>query len=495
MSSIDPTGPRGSNIPEPSALPQSTSSWSGGGAQEAVAELEGKYHYKQELRRGLTVTQLTAYGINWMAPFGPAVIWGFLIVQSGGTVALPYALAAVGMLLTAAAYACMVPNFPLAGSAYNYISKGWNPYLGFMVGWVLIIDYLLFPASTTVSTAYYTQAILPEVPFWVLIGGFGLFTGTLNILGVELMAKMGLWLLAITGTGLLVCFVVWSIAAGGGIGYGTVFTLEPFKFSSFSALMGATSLSLFNYLGFDAITTLAEESNNPKKDIPIAIYLTIAAAMIMFVGIGYFGQLPLGNEWQNHVNDANWVNTALYQVSVIAAGKWFGLFYYIVYLICIAVFNVVSTVSAARLVYGMGRDDLLPRRIFGAVNKRFGTPHWNIVIVIVLIFILAAGLDLNTIALLINFGALTGFFMMNLNTIWAFIIAKNVTVMGFKQGSVMYYLRYLVVPLLGAVVIGYLWWNLSTQAHIVGAIWAVLGVIFLAIKTNGFRKLPPVLEV
>jgi putrescine importer len=498
MSSNDPSM-TGHHHPEPSSMPTSPSPFAAESAMEATEEMEAKFHYKQELKRGMTLVDLTLFGINWMAPLGPVVIWGIMLVTAGGAVGLSYALAGISMIFTAAGYAILAPQFPLAGSAYNYISKGWNPYIGFMVGWVMIADYLLFPASTTVSVAYYTQQIFPSVDRWIIIGVFGIFTGVLNIVGVDIMRKAGMWLLIVSEIVVFAFFVVCSVSAAGGQGFGTVLTLQPMQFSTFGNLMTATTLAVFNYLGFDAVTTMAEECNNPIQDIPKAVYMSVIIGASTMIGLGYFGQLPLGDAWMQFADQsvpANvaWVNTALYQVAVIAGGQWFGVFFYLGMLNSIAVFNVVSTASAARLVYGMGRDELLPKRIFGAINKRFQTPHWNIVIIVVLIFLQAALLPLDVIAFLINFGALTGFFMMNVLVLVMYFIKKN-GVGKYKPGTAMYFLRYGVVSFVGVIVIGYTWLNLTPNTKWFGFGFAIVGLILLAFKTKGFRKLPPILEV
>lgn len=466
-------------------------------AAAASAEILAKYHYEQELHRGLSALHLTAFGVNWMAPLGPAIIWGTLLVTTGGTVATPYFLAGFSMLFTAMAYAVMVPNFPLAGSAYSYISKGWNPYLGFMVGWVMIADYVFLPAITTTSTAYYTQQFFPQIPIWVIIAVFGTLTGVLNIIGVDIMAKMGLWLLLVGAMAVFGIYILSALGAANGMGFATLFTLEPIITfdNGFGALMTATTFAIFNYLGFDAITAMSEESNNPKKDVPRAIYLSLFIGALNMVLLGYLLQLPLGDTWKQFVNDTGWINTAMYQVAVMVGGELFGTLWYLGYLLNMFVFNVVCTAAASRLVYAMGRDDILPKAIFGKINKRFGTPHWNIVIIVALIFILSSNLGIDFIISIVNFGAISGFFLLNVNVIVMYFIKKNGLIDKYKPGTFVYVLRYLIVPIIGMIVIGWAWMNLGRNTLVFGACWSTAGLILLAVKTKGFRQLPPLLEI
>lgn len=128
------------------------------GLLDYTADLS-KFGYKQELERTMNVWQLTAFGLNYMVPIAPAIIFGILLQTSGGTVALPYLLAGIAMLLTALSYSVMVRNFPLAGSVYSYVGRGWNAYFGFIAGWVLTLDYILIPTVTASSSAFSPSSI------------------------------------------------------------------------------------------------------------------------------------------------------------------------------------------------------------------------------------------------------------------------------------------------------------------------------------------------
>ena len=318
--------------------------------QGRLAELElAKFGYKQELKRSLSVWELTAFGLNYMIPIAPAIIFGFVLTTSGGTVALPYLIAGVAMFFTALSYGAMVQNFPLAGSIYNYVSRGWNPHIGFLAGWILILDYILIPTVTAMSASIYIREYYPQVPYAVWLLLFAVAMGTLNLFGVELMAKLGLWLLLIGEVVIFVGFAVWIWATHKQ--NLPLITTMPFKFDSVSTLMTATSLAVLSYLGFDAVTTLSEETNNPRRDIPKAVYLSvIIGAATMFI-TGYLGMLLIPN-WREFAGNENWVATTLFQVAKRANDTWFPVFYTAGFLIAMGVFNVVATAAGARLLYG-----------------------------------------------------------------------------------------------------------------------------------------------
>ena len=467
---------------------------------EATKELE-KFGYQQELKRAMNVWELTAFGVNYMIPIAPAIIFGFILADSGGTVALPYLLAGVGMLFTAGSYSVMVRNFPLAGSLYSYVTRGIQAHIGFLSGWVLLLDYVLIPTVTAASAAIYIGQFAPGIPYAVWLVLFAVAMGMLNLFGVELMAKLGIWMVIVGEAVVFTAFFVWGYAvAVHHVGTGTLFTTEPFKFTSIPALMTATSLSVLSYLGFDAITTLAEESHHPKRDIPRAIYWSVAIGMLTMALTGYFGMLVIP-DWREHIMNANWAATTLMQVSRIAGGPFFAGFYTAGYLLAMGVFNVVATAAGARLLYGMGRDNLIPKKIFAAINKRWQTPHWNIVLIVAMEYILGIALNVNDISNLINYGALLGFAMLNLAVIWLYYVKRKgigPMALGEPKGwrpEAKDWFRYFLAPGLGFLVIMWVFSSLDHLSLMVGTSWLIVGVVYTAIKTKGFRESPPQLEL
>lgn len=470
------------------------------GLLDQTADLS-KFGYKQELERTMNVWQLIAFGLNYMVPIAPAIIFGILLKTSGGTVALPYLLAGVAMLLTAFSYSVMVRNFPLAGSVYSYVGRGWNAHFGFIAGWVLTLDYILIPTVTASSSAFFAQQYFPDVPYWVLLAIFSIGTGLLNLFGVELLSKMGLWLLVLGEFVVWVSILVWAKAVyTNGFGTGTLFSTQPFQFESLPSLISATSLAVFSFLGFDAITTLSEETRNPKRDIPKAIYWCIGIGTLTMFMCGYVGMLAIP-DWKEHINNETWVNTVLFQVSKMTGGEGFAIFFTAGYLTELAVFNLVATAAGARLLYGMGRDTLLPKSIFAKINERWKTPHWSIIIIVAIEFILGLSSNIATLSNLVNYGALFGFAALNLSVIWLYYVKKKGE-SPLSLGSVpnwkptgWRHLRYLVLPLLGFFVIVYVWVSMDPIAQIIGTVWMLIGVIYLIIKTKGFKKLPPHLNI
>jgi putrescine importer len=461
-----------------------------------------RFGYKQELKRSLNVWQLTAFGLNYMIPIAPAIIFGIILTTSGGTVAIPYAIAGVAMFFTAMSYSAMVQNFPLAGSIYNYVSRGWNPHVGFLSGWILILDYILIPTVTSMSASLYIREFYPQVPFAVWLLLFAVAMGLLNLFGVELMAKLGLWLLVIGEIIIFVGFIMWIYAAHH-LHY-PIATSAPFHFSSVGAVMTATSLAVLSYLGFDAVTTLSEETNNPRRDVPRAVYLSVIIGAATMIITGYLGMLLIP-DWAKLAGDAktgtDFINTTLFQVGKRVPGAWFHIFYTAGFLVAMGVFNVVATAAGARLLYGMGRDGMIPKVIFAKINKRFQTPHYNIILIVVIEYVLGVVMTLSQITNLINYGALGGFAALNLGVMWLYYVKKT-GVSPYKKGNTpnfkptgIYHLRFLLAPLLGVGVVVWVWSSMDWKTLVVGSTWLAVGIIYSFILTGGWRKLPPELEL
>jgi putrescine importer len=425
------------------------------------------FGYKQELDRSLGVWELTAFGLNYMIPIAPAIIFGFILKSSGGSVALPYLLALFGMSFTALSYAILLHQFPIAGSLYSYVSRSISKRVGFVAGWVLLLDYLLIPTVTAMSASIYLHQLIPSVPYVAALVFFTFGTGCFNLFGIHLMAKLGLWLLLIGEIVIFVGFVVWGYAVHGGLGVGHLFSAEPFKFSGISALATSTSIAVMSYLGFDAITTLSEEAKNPKLDIPRAIFFSVVIGGITMFLTGYIAMLTLPH-WQQFQNNDAWLNTTLFYVAKITGGRWFEIFYTSGFLLAMLVFNVVATAAGSRILFGMGRDRVLPHSIFGAINKKWKTPHWNILLIVIFQFLLGLTFTVASIAELVNYGALLGFILLNIAVIWLFYI---------KRQSREHYLKHLFSPLCGVIVLTWVFLSMQTVTLVVGTIWLTIGFI------------------
>ncbi len=433
-----------------------------------------------QLKRALGFWHLLVYGVAFMVPIAPVVIYG-VVIQVSGHVAMTYLLAMIAMLFTAFSYGEMAGEFPEAGSTYSYTRHGLQPHLGMLAGWTILLDYVLMPALSYVVIAVFGSQMLPQVPYWLWIAVPLIGITTINILGVKQMAQTTIFLLLLE-LAVLGYFCVMAIhGIRHGIGQG--FTLRPFFSENFKlgAVIAGTSIACFSFLGFDAVSTLAEETRKPRIDISRATIIACLLTGFLFIAQTFLAQ----NAWPDYSKFPS-VDAAYYFVAekvggiALATALSLGL-------IIAALANAVDAQAAsARLLFGMGRDGVLPRKAFGRLHAKTQTPVFNLILMAVIGGAVATQ-TIDTIVSLINFGALFGFVMVNLSVIrYHFLTHKHRGPMGV--------FRYLFIPLMGATICFVLWINLPSLSKIAGFTWLAIGIVYDAYLTGFFRKDPPCLR-
>lgn len=444
-----------------------------------------EFGYKQELRRYLSFWDLLAYGLVFMVPIAPMGIYGIVALQSQGMVPLTYLIGAVAMVFTALSYWRMAQAFPISGSVYSYVQRGLNPHVGFLAGWLILIDYILVPALVYMVAALWLSAEFTAVPVWAWITLFIVVNTILNFFGIEVMSK-ALWTMLVLELIALVAFVATAIyAVANGIGAGE-FNLRPFfnpEAFNFNFVLTATSVAVLSFLGFDAISTLAEETRDPRRMVGRSMIASLGLLAVLFMLQTWLAGLV----WPDYTNFPN-VDVAFFYIADLAGGP-------VVRILCL--FGTVlawgfgdgiaAQAAVSRLLYGMGRDEQLPK-FLAKVNEKTKSPFNAILLVAVFTLPIALILDLETISSLVNFGALTAFLLLHLTVINHYVIRS-------KKRSLVDILTYVVLPLVGFIIIGFVWSGLAGAAKTMGFIWLGIGVVLLLIVTRGLKKIPPALEV
>jgi amino acid transporter len=251
----------------------------------------------------------------------------------------------------------------------------------------------------------------------------------------------------------------------------------------FGVILTGASILALSFLGFDAVTTVSEEAINPEKNIGKAIIITCLGAGLLFTVVAYLCQLAWPNGW----NEFQSVDSGAYELIGKVAGSTMAYLFTAVYCIGCLASAMASQSSAARILYGMGRDGSLPKKIFAYIHPKHKTPTFNIFI-IGAISLVGVKLSLAAAASLINFGALAGFALVNFSVIAHYFIKK-------KQRSAWGVIKYLILPLGGAIVCIAIWISLDIHSKILGFSWLAVGIVYLAATTNFFRKLPPDLKM
>lgn len=426
------------------------------------------------------VPSLVIFGLAYMVPLTVFTTYGLVAVTTDGHVPTAYLVTLVAMLFTALSYAALVRAFPRAGSAYTYARKAFGGHVGFLTGWSLMLDYLLLPLINYVIMGIYLNIQFPGIPGWIFaLAGVVIITG-LNVVGIAVVRNANLLLV---GVQLVFAAVFVVCAAGYASENPGVSLLQPLfdQGLSLHGLLGGGAILALSYLGFDAISTLSEEARDPERTVPRAIILTTIIGGVLFTVIAYMATLVIPD-----VADIQNPDAAANQIMQLAGGRWLEVVFLVAYISGCVAAALASQASVSRILFAMGRDGVLPRRLFGAVSRRFRTPI-GAVLVVGVVSLAALFADLNTVASLISFGALAAFSLVNLAVIKHFLIDRRL------RGAAAV-VRYGVLPGLGFLLTAWLWFSLSPLALVVGLIWIGAGAIYLAVLTRGFRRRPPEVE-
>ena len=443
------------------------------------------------LRRVLTLWDLIFYGIVLIQPIAPVPLYGVAQKLSNGHFATIILIAMFAMMITAVSYGRMAALYPAAGSAYTYVGRGLNPHLGFLAGWAMFLDYLLQPLINTVwiSTALHERYV-HNVPFFAWAAIIAGIITLLNLRGIRSSARANKALLFVmfVVVGLFVALAIRFLLRANGVT--GLFSTQPFydprTFDS-HRIWSATSFAALTYIGFDGVTTLAEDVENPKRNVLLATVLVCVFTGLFGGLLVYLAQL-VWPDWHAFPN----LETAFMDVCSRVGGSF--LFNAMGLILILAAFGSALTggLGAARLLFGMGRDNVLPRRVFGHLSPESSTPTYNILIIGGLSFLGAVVLNRVGNAYehageLLNFGAFLAFMGVNLATFWQFAVTAQP---GYRKRV----LADVLLPLIGFVFCALIWWNLNTLAKTIGGIWFAIGLIYLAVTTRAFSRSPAMID-
>lgn len=434
---------------------------------------------KTRLRKSLKLWQVVMMGLAYLTPMTVFDTFGIVSGISDGHVPASYLLALAGVLFTAISYGKLVRQFPEAGSAYTYAQKSINPHVGFMVGWSSLLDYLFLPMINVLLAKIYLSALFPEVPPWVWVVTFVAILTAANLKSVNpSLTSIPCLYWCKSPSWWCLSSVVQGLHKGEGVG--TVWSLQPFISENahlIPIITGAT-IVCFSFLGFDAVTTLSEETPDAARVIPKAIFLTAVYGGVIFIAASFFMQLFFPDISRFKDPDA-----ALPEIALYVGGKLFQSIFLCTTFVNTLASGTASHASVSRLLYVMGRDNVFPERVFGYVHPKWRTPALN-VIMVGIVALSALFFDLVTATALINFGALVAFTFVNLSVFNHFWRRKGMN-KSWKD-----HFHYLLMPLVGALTVGVLWVNLESTSLTLGLVWASLGGAYLWYLIRRYRKVP-----
>ena len=437
------------------------------------------------LRRELGLWNLIIIGMVIIQPTAPMGIYGVISNKASGHVVTTILIAMVAMLLTAISYGKMAAVYPSAGSAYTYVGHQMHPALGYITGWSMVMDYILNPLICIAFCAKAAMNILPGLSFYAWIAIFAVLFTWMNLRGIKASARVN-ETLCIGLTAVVVIFLaavvrfVWQMHSYGP-GYFTQPFYDPATFSSHKIFAG-TSVAVLTYIGFDGVSTLSEEVENPRRNILLATVLVCLITGLLSGLEVYAAQLVWGSKpFANGEVESAFANIARQVGGVV-------LFQFINFSLLIANAGsaIAAQLAAGRLLYGMGRGNALPRSFFGVIDAKSNIPRNNILAVGGIALAGAALLEFFSSRLgggayeigaqAVNFGAFVAFMGVNAAAFLCYgVRAKQKRFFG------------LALPLLGFLICAFIWLNLSKTALILGAVWMAVGILYGAVKTNGFR--------
>ncbi len=424
------------------------------------------FGYKQELKRSLTFWDLLIYGLIFMVPIAPFGIYGDVVTTSKGMVALAYLIGMVGMVFTALSYARMSEAFPIAGSVYAYAGKGINQYVGFVAGWAILLDYILIPSLLYVVSAQALTGMVPSVPSWLWLVLFIVINTIINYFGIEFTAKANTIILVFELI-VLVIFIAFGVVAIATHVNGAVFSFKPLydpHYFSMHVVMSAVSIAVLSFLGFDAISTLSEETKGGSKTVGRATIYSLLIVGVLFMVQTWIAAL-IFPDFHNFKDIGN----AFYEVATLAGGGWLGKLTAIATAVSWGIADaLVAQAAIARILYSMARDRKLPK-IFAKVHPKYQTPYVSTIFVAVISIIVGIFFvsQIGALSSFVNFGALTAFLFLH--------VSVTVHYIG-KQKSKDYW-NHFILPLIGFIIIGYVWISLAPQAKILGLSWLAIGII------------------
>ena len=282
---------------------------------------------------------------------------------------------------------------------------------------------------------------------------------------------------------IIIAFLIFTIKAiTEGMGEGTLASFSPFYNPDidFSYMVAGAAAACYCFLGFDALTTFTEDTIDPEKNIPRSIILTLLVCGAIFLIVTYFTHLV--HPAFDYPNPDN----AAYDIARQVAPSIFGGIFLIGTIAGQFAAGLSAQASGARLLYAMGRDGVLPKKLFGRLGKT-KTPT-NAIILIGIVALFAVFLDVTSATAYINFGGLVGFCFVNIAVISHYFIRN-------KKHSAKGVFMYLIFPILGTIFCLYLLVHLDRIALILGCAWVVIGIIYMLILTKGLKEEPPELAI
>ncbi|SER07635.1 APC family permease [Actinokineospora terrae] len=434
----------------------------------------GRYGYTQELRRTLGFRDLLVYGLIFMVPIAPFGIFGSVFAGSGGMIALAYAIGMLAMLFTANSYAQMAKAFPMAGSVYTYAGRGIASPVGFLSGWMILLDYVLVPSLLYLIAGIAMNSLLPAIPVWLWLVAFVVLNTAVNFLGIEMTARVNRVML-VAQLAILAIFIVIGVVAltqgkGRGFSFAPLFDSGNF---SWTLVFGAVSIAVLSFLGFDGISTLAEENRDSARAIGRSMIAALLVTGVLFIVQTWVAALLVPDP-AGLIANGDAAGTSFYDAARVAGGGWLAVLTAAATAVSWGFANsLVAQAATSRLLYAMARDRQLP----GFLAKVHPTRKVPVNATLLVAGVsLALGLYMQTrddgitlLSSLVNFGAMTAFLVLHVSVVVHYVV----------RARSRDWWKHLIAPAIGFAILAYVVINAKVAAQALGFVWLGIGAVIL----------------
>jgi basic amino acid/polyamine antiporter, APA family len=445
--------------------------------EQLVGDVE---HGTKALKRTLTATDLTLLGIGAIIGTGIFVLTGTAAAnQAGPGIVLSYVLAGLACAFAALCYAEFAAMIPISGSAYTYAYATLGEIFAWMIGWDLILEYAVGSMTVAVGWSGYFQRILAgfgvHLPVWMsaapAAGVEGalvnipaiiivLVISALLVIGVRESARFNAVMVAVKLAAILFFIVV-------GIGYVKPENWSPFMPYGFPGVSLAAGVVFFAYIGFDAVSTTAEEAKNPSRDLPIGIIASLVICTLLYLLVAGIlsGIIPV----VQYKNDPQFINAPVGYALAVINMNWAAGLVSAGAVAGITSVLLVMLLSQPRIFFAMSRDQLLPAGV-SKVHPRFRTPYITTIITGVVVAIVAGFTPINVLGEMTSIGTLFAFVVVSI----AVIILRRRRPDAHRPFKVW---GGYTIPILGVISCAYLMLSLTIMTWVRFLVWLDLGMI------------------
>ncbi len=388
--------------------------------------------HESKLKRALSAFNLVNLGIGAIIGTGIFVLTGSAAANNAGpAVIISFLLSGLGCVFAGLCYSEFASMIPIAGSAYTYSYSTLGEFLAWIIGWDLILEYLFASSTVAVGWSGYFVSFLKELgiiipsslsesPFkydiashsWSLTGAYFNFPAVVIILLITTLLVVGVKESArFNNLMVLIKLIVILLFIGFGIQYINTDNWHPFipentgtfGHFGFSGIFQGAAIIFFAYIGFDAVSTAAQESKNPQRDMPIGILVSLLICTLLYIAVSAVltGIVPY-----TELNVAAPIAVAIDRMG--EGMGWLRLFIKIGAIAGLSSVMLVLLMGQPRIFFAMSKDGLLPPS-FSKIHKKFKTPHITTIITGLVASIIAGALPINILGELVSIGTLLAF--------------------------------------------------------------------------------------